>query len=599
MKKHYKILIALFVLSTQLLTAQRSGKMLFTARLNGANERPAVATIAKGLVTVVVEGNTVTVNAVFDSLSGPVTACHFHKGAANGTGGTFTNFLTNVRGNRLYVKTTLTNAQITSMIRDSVYLNVHTAANAGGEIRGQLSLQTDGLFAVVATGAKEVPATTSIATAVGSLVVSSTLYKVDYKIVANGLTGPITSAHLHFGASTATGGVAFPLAFDGNVLSGSIATNQAFEDSLALGKIYVNIHTAANPGGEIRGQMFYAGEGIGFDGLIDGSQQVPAVTTNAKGAMYAVVRSTLDTLDYAIQTTGITPFIAHFHIGAAGVSGGVAAELKPASAAFPGAYSGSIALTPALLADLAKDGIYANFHTTANQTGEIRGQVLSVLRTGLVSNICGGQEIPAVTTTASGAGYMSLSRDKTDVTLVAVTNGLSTNATGAHVHRGEKGVNGPVIINLNTRLVGNTVSGTYNLTTVPALADSIARGLTYFNFHNTANPNGEIRGQAATDLVQECLANATLELNGEKFAVKISPNPVSERLTINFNSNEQFNAQLVISDIAGRQIAVQNVAILRGPNNLELPMSTVNNGIYFVQMRQGNRLLFTEKVVKN
>jgi hypothetical protein len=55
MKRHYKILIAIMLIGTQLLTAQRSGKMLFTARLSGTNEVPAVSTIAKGLVTAVVE----------------------------------------------------------------------------------------------------------------------------------------------------------------------------------------------------------------------------------------------------------------------------------------------------------------------------------------------------------------------------------------------------------------------------------------------------------------------------------------------------------------------------------------------------------------
>jgi CHRD domain len=161
MKKHYKILIALFLLSTfctSLMTAQRSGKMLFHARLTAANEVPANASIAKGLVTVVVEGNTVTVNAVFDSLTGPVTACHFHKAVSGANGSPFTNFLANVRGNRLYVKTTLTNAQIGDMMEDSVYLNVHTAANGGGEIRGQLNFQSDYLLDAFATGAQEVPA---------------------------------------------------------------------------------------------------------------------------------------------------------------------------------------------------------------------------------------------------------------------------------------------------------------------------------------------------------------------------------------------------------------------------------------------------------
>jgi hypothetical protein len=606
MKKHYKILIAFFVFSafcTQLLTAQRSGKMLFTARLSAANEVPANASIAKGLVTVVVEGNTVTVNAVFDSLTGPVTACHFHKAVAGANGSSFTNFLANVRGNRLYVKTTLTNAQIGDMMEDSVYLNVHTAANGGGEIRGQLNFQSDYLMDAFATGSQEVPAVAGTASALGTFVASQILFstgnRLDYKIVANGLTGPIASAHLHYGARGTNGGVAYPLTFSGNTLVGSLVVPFSFVDSMFRGLIYMNIHTAANAGGEIRGQIFYEGTGIGFDGIIESAQEVPTNASSAKGSMYANIRSTLDTLDYEVVVTGLTPTAAHFHNGAAGTNGGVIANLTPAGAAYPNAYGGSIALTPALITALTKDSFYANFHTTANPGGEIRGQVLSLLRTGLVSNLCGGQETPAVTTNATGAGFMTLSRDKTSLLVDAIASGLSSNATGAHVHRGEKGVAGPVIISLTSRIVNNTITAAYNLTTVPVLADSIERGLTYFNFHNTANPNGEVRGQAALDLVQECLANATFELNGERFAVKIAPNPVSERLTINFNSNEQFSGRLVISDITGREISAQNVSILRGPNAVDVSMSNLNNGIYFVQMRQGNRLLFTEKVVKN
>ena len=599
MKKHYKMLFVLFVLSTQLLFAQRNGRMMFTARLTGAKEVPAVSTIAKGLVTVVVDGNNVTVNAVFDSLSGPVTNCHFHKAVAGSNGGTFTNFLANVRGNRLYVKTTLTNAQIADMIEDSVYMNVHTTLNGGGEIRGQLVLQSDYLFDAFANSAQEVPVNASPASAVGSFVVSSVSGKIDYKIVANGLTGPITSAHLHYGVFGTSGGVAYPLTISGNTLVGSISPTFTFIDSLFRGQIYMNIHTAANGGGEIRGQIFFEGNGIGFDGLIEAAQEIPTNASTAKGAMYANIRSTLDTLDYGIQVTGLTPTAAHFHSGAAGTNGGVIVSLTPVGAAYPNLYSGKIAVTPAIIAAMVRDSFYANFHTSLNGGGEIRGQVLSVLRTALVANLCGGQETPAVATNASGAGYMSLSRDKLDVSLDVVTNGLSSNATGAHIHKGEKGVAGPIIISLNTRIVGNATSAAYTLGAVPTWADSISRGLTYFNFHNTANPNGEIRGQATFDLVQECLANATFELNGEKFAVKIAPNPVSERLTITFDSNEQLDAQIVITDLAGRQIATQKAPILRGSNNIDVNVANWNNGIYFIQMRQANRLLFTEKVVKN
>jgi hypothetical protein len=601
MKKQYKLLFALILISTQLLTAQRNGRMLFTARLSGAREVPAVNTIAKGLVTAVVEGNTVTINGVFDSLSGPVTGCHFHKAVAGANGGTFTNFLANVRGNRIYVKTTLTNAQIGAMMEDSVYFNVHTAANSGGEIRGQMIFETDYLCGAVALGANEIPAVTTTASAVGSFAVSKASGKVDYKIVANGLSGAITGAHIHFGSPASNGPVAQALTVNGNVISGSFAITGAIFDSIFSGNAYMNIHTAANPNGEIRGQIYFQGDGISFDGLIEGAQQNPPVTSSAKGAMFASIRTTFDTLDYRIQITGLTPLAsngAHFHFGATGANGAVAVNLTPVSG-FPNLYAGKVALTPALITSLSKDSLYANFHTTANQTGEIRGQVSSLLRTALVANLCGGQETPAVTTNASGAGYISAARDRADAIFAAVTNGLSTNASGAHLHRGAKGVAGPVSVSLVPYLVGNSFSVGFNTLTIPALMDSIVTGLSYFNFHTTANAGGEIRGQLGADLVQECLANSVFELNGEQFTVKVAPNPVSERLNVTFNSNEQFNAQITVSDLAGRQISAQNVQILRGGNNLDVQMSNVNSGIYFVQMRQTNRLMFTEKVVKN
>ncbi len=604
MKKLYKILFVLILLSTQILSAQRNVKMLFTARLSGANEKPtAVVTQAKGLVTAVVEGNTVTINAVFDSLSGPVIGCHFHKGVSSGTGGTFTNFLTNIRGNRLYVKTTLTDAQIGDMMEDSVYFNVHTTANGSGEIRGQMVFETDYLFDVIATGSQEIPAVTSTASAVGTFNISRLLFttgnKIDYKVTVNGLSGAITGAHLHYGAFGASGSVAYPLAFSGNTLTGSLTVPFTFLDSIFRGLIYMNIHTAANPNGEVRGQVFYEGSGIGFDAAIDGAQAVPTNTSTAKGTMYANIRSTLDTLDYAVLVTGIVPNNAHFHKGAVGVSGGVIVALAPVGASFPNLYAGKVPMTPALIDAFIKDSMYVNIHSAAFPNGEIRGQVASLLRTGLVANLCGGQETPAVNTTASGAGFMSISRDKSLLLLDAVTNGLSTNATGAHIHRGEKGVAGPVILSLASVLSGNATSGIYGVTTVPTLVDSMINGLTYFNFHTTANPNGEIRGQVAPNLVQECLANSVLELNGEKFVVKVAPNPVSERINVTFESNEQFNAQIIVSDLIGRQISAQKVEILRGGNNVYVNMSNMNSGIYFIQLRQANRLLFTEKIVKN
>jgi len=79
-------------------------------------------------------------------------------------------------------------------------------------------------------------------------------WKVDY----SGLSGPATAAHFHGPAEPgANAGVVVPMkspvpypSFDGEA-----TVTQAQVQELLAGKWYINIHTAKNPGGEIRGQV--------------------------------------------------------------------------------------------------------------------------------------------------------------------------------------------------------------------------------------------------------------------------------------------------------------------------------------------------------
>ncbi|HEY1013817.1 MAG TPA: Ig-like domain repeat protein [Herpetosiphonaceae bacterium] len=77
---------------------------------------------------------------------------------------------------------------------------------------------------------------------------------------AKGLTGSITAAHLHRGAAGANGPVAYDIAFnpDGSQTGGVIQIDAADVPALLSGGFYANVHTAANTGGEIRGQVLVA-----------------------------------------------------------------------------------------------------------------------------------------------------------------------------------------------------------------------------------------------------------------------------------------------------------------------------------------------------
>ena len=80
----------------------------------------------------------------------------------------------------------------------------------------------------------------------------------NYTLTFENLTGPATVAHIHGPATRAqNAGVVVPLG-DKNPTSpitGSVTLTDDQVKSLQSSKLYVNVHTAANPGGEIRGQI--------------------------------------------------------------------------------------------------------------------------------------------------------------------------------------------------------------------------------------------------------------------------------------------------------------------------------------------------------
>ena len=602
MKKLYSFIIATFLIfsaSTHLL-ANKDGSILLTARLSSANEVPAVATKGKGLVTIVLEEDkSMTINGVFDSLSGPVTLCHFHKAVFGVNGSVVLNLLPYVKGNRIYGKIPAATAKplISAMMADSIYLNVHTAANTGGEIRGQVSLQTDFHFWTILSGFSEVPAVNTNALGLASVVVSRSLLKVEYKIVVNGLSGPITSAHLHYGSPTVSAPAAFPLTFSGSVVSGTIdLTDFKLIDSLEAGRVYVNVHTATNAGGEIRGQLGFINGAIGFDALADGTQENPAVTTNAKALMVGWVSDALDTLQYAVIYTGLTPNAAHFHNGVVGVNGSVVVGLTPYGLAPNAAYVDKIGLSNDNLTKFLKGEMYVNLHTAANNGGEIRGQVSSSVLEGLVADMCSKQENPPTVSNAIGAGYLAFDRTKLIAYFSVATNGLTSNATLAHIHVGAKGVNGNVLVGLGTS-TNNAWSGGVILPRT-TLADTALNNLMYFNVHTAANGGGEIRGQIGKVLTPDCLPTAIYELNGEQLAVKTFPNPVLETMTLQFDSNQKMDAQVVLSDLTGRNVLSKNMTVENGINQLSMNMNTLSHGIYFLQLKNNGKILFAQKVVK-
>jgi subtilisin-like proprotein convertase family protein len=129
---------------------------------------------------------------------------------------------------------------------------------------------SDAGYRTALSGTNEVPPVATGASGSGEFSYNLNTRKLDYSISTTGLAG-VTAAHIHVGTAGTNGAVAHSLDHTVNPMVGSVTLSPAHQTALANAGLYVNVHTAANPGGEIRGQIVIGGnrgEGIVI-GMID------------------------------------------------------------------------------------------------------------------------------------------------------------------------------------------------------------------------------------------------------------------------------------------------------------------------------------------
>lgn len=162
--------------------------------------------------------------------------------------------------------------------------------------------------------------------------------------------------------------------------------------ALNEGTAYANIHTDKYPAGELRGQIGKQAEqpSIEFTAVLTGSQEVPAVSTEASGVALLYFDHHSSELRFRVDVAKLKdPLFSHIHLAPVGVNGGVVVTLKMDKV--EGEVNGKYAEGTIKEADLTgnlKGGplsilkeamergyTYVNIHTVANPPGEIRGQI--------------------------------------------------------------------------------------------------------------------------------------------------------------------------------------------------------------------------------
>ena len=246
------ILVKITLLAYQLLAcrAQMFGSATLTPTSSSVNSSSSF-----GLASLSLNGVALTYSIVATQLSGTIMAAHFHIGVAGASGLPIYTICSPCTGFYLTGTWANSSAYSAALANGGTYINIHTAANANGEIRGQVIVPFSAgppfLAATVLSG--------SSMTAYGVATFSLNSYGGDltYTIVATNLTGPITKAHFHAGAAGASGNILIAICSpcSGYKLTGTWTNTTASAMALAMGNVYINLHTDAFPAGEIRGQV--------------------------------------------------------------------------------------------------------------------------------------------------------------------------------------------------------------------------------------------------------------------------------------------------------------------------------------------------------
>jgi hypothetical protein len=240
-----------------------------------------------------------------------------------------------------------------------------------------------------------------------------------------------------------------------------------------------------------------------FTASLTVAQEVPAPSFLPTGSGSVTLDPVTKVLTGSFTTVNLAnATLAHIHVGSVGVAGGVVVPLtQSAAGSATWVVPASTVLTDAQIALLQAGSYYVNIHTTQNPSGEIRGQ-LTVSSTNpnvFTASLTVAQEVPAPTiaagTSPTGSGFVTLD-PATKVLTGSFTTVNVAGATAAHIHDGDVGVAGGVVVPLTQSAPG---SATWVVPANTVLTDAqIARlraGGYYVNIHTTLNPSGEIRGQ--------------------------------------------------------------------------------------------------------
>jgi CHRD domain/FG-GAP-like repeat len=247
------------------LSGTASAATYFTGNLSAAQEVPTNASTGTGFgrVTLNDAETQITASVYYSGLTSPgTTVGHIHGPAAVGVNGPVMFNLAptagQTSGSVVNATFAVTASQVADLKAGLLYFNIHTTTNPGGEIRGQITV--DAPYLAYMSNRQENPATTATgASGSGAISINAAGTQAIVTMNWSNLSGNAVAGHVHSGRSGVNGPIVCNLspaaAASGSVTDFLCTFSAAQITALKNAQLYLNVHTAANPGGEVRGQI--------------------------------------------------------------------------------------------------------------------------------------------------------------------------------------------------------------------------------------------------------------------------------------------------------------------------------------------------------
>jgi plastocyanin len=362
--------------------------VLMQAAISGPAERPPRPSLGKGQGTFFLVGTNLTFNITYSGLLSAADNAHIHGPADTADSAGVMRDLVAFHDGPLAALGSfggtmgLTPQQLANVLDGLTYVNIHTPNFPQGEVRGQITPKVSAIpLSASLTGDAEKPSpVTTPGTGIASFRIEGN--NLHFEVRYKDLTSVATDAHIH-GPADSTNDAA-PIIFLASYSIGPLGTSGALAGTVALtaqqktmilnGQTYINIHTANNPGGEIRGQVGT----VLMTSRLDGAQA--GVTTSGIGSSALLVVGDRLTFEITYRNLTGTANDAHIHGPApVGQGAGVLFDLVPFhNGAFgtSGSFTGTGTLSPSVLGYVIDGLTYINIHSSFADGGEIRGQVI-------------------------------------------------------------------------------------------------------------------------------------------------------------------------------------------------------------------------------